>query len=135
MNVFTCTGNLGRDPELRNAGGTNVCDFSVAVRAGFGDRESTLWVKATVWGNRAQSMADKLAKGDLVSVTGELSEEEWTDRDGNARKDLALNVSDVTFLKLKAWEEGESTQSRPAESTQSRPARSAEPEPEDDIPF
>jgi len=33
MNVFTASGNIGRDAEVRNAGGTSVAGFSCYWRA------------------------------------------------------------------------------------------------------
>lgn len=50
MNVFTFTGNLGRDCRTGNAGGTSVCNFSVAVKSGYGQNEQTIWVDCALWG-------------------------------------------------------------------------------------
>ena len=42
MNVFTFSGNLGRDAEQRyTAGGDSAVSFSVAVKSGFGDKAVT----------------------------------------------------------------------------------------------
>ena len=42
MNVLTATGNLGQDCEVKQVGGSTVCNFSVAMKAGFGEKAQTV---------------------------------------------------------------------------------------------
>ena len=73
MNVFSFTGNLGKDCRRGNAGSTAVVNFSVAVKSGFGDNEQTMWVDVALWGKQAESkLPDYLLKGQSVAVSGEL---------------------------------------------------------------
>lgn len=77
MDKVFLSGNLGRDPELRyTQSGTAVCDFSVGVRRSVkqGDKfeKATVWYKCTAWGKTAESVNNYLAKGDGVTVEGEL---------------------------------------------------------------
>lgn len=76
MFYATIAGNLGRDAELRNAGGTDVLNFSVAVQTGFGQREKTEWVGCAIWGRRGRSLAQYLTKGTPVTAIGEFSTRE-----------------------------------------------------------
>ncbi len=99
MNVFTCTGNLGNDAEVRHTQSSTVCGFSLAVRAGYGKNESTLWLRCSLWGKRAEGdLPSFLTKGTTVAVSGELSEREWEDRDGNTRKSLEMRINDLTLV-------------------------------------
>ena len=76
MNVFTFSGNLGKDCRQGNAGGTDVCNFSVAVKSGYGDKQQTVWVDCAYWGKGGSAVAQYLTKGQGVAVTGELGTKE-----------------------------------------------------------
>ena len=98
MNTFTFTGNIGKDAELRyTPSGNAVASFSVAVKAGFGERESTVWVRCQLWGQQAERMTAHLLKGARVGVSGELSAREWTDKQGAKQTSLEVDVKQVTF--------------------------------------
>lgn len=95
-------GRLGSDPALRYlASGKAVADLRIVfskrkkTEAGGWVEDGSLWVKATVWDKHAEFVAESLSKGDSVIVSGELSESEWTDREGNVRKSLDLKVYDI----------------------------------------
>jgi len=99
MNNWNFTGNLGRDCESRYlANGDPVTSFSVGVKAGYGNSEKTVWAKCAIFGKRAESLAPYLTKGAQVAVTGEISLNEWKDKEGNARTDLQVRVQDVTLI-------------------------------------
>ena len=77
MNLFAFTGNIGGDVKVNNAGGTAVANFSVAVKAGYGDKAQTIWIACALWGKQAESkLVDYLVKGQGVAVSGELSTRE-----------------------------------------------------------
>ncbi len=77
LNVFTFSGNLGRDCKVNNVGGTAVCNFAVAAKSGYGDKEQTMWVDCALWGKQAESrLTDYLLKGKKVTVSGELGTRE-----------------------------------------------------------
>lgn len=77
MNLLALTGNLGSDCRINQVSGTTVCNFSVAMKSGFGDRAQTIWVDCALWGKAAEGkLPDYLKKGQQVAVTGELSTRE-----------------------------------------------------------
>lgn len=118
MNVFSFTGNLGRDAEKRHtSNGDSIVSFSVAVKAGFGKNEKTAWVKCILWGKRGESIVDYLKKGTQVGVSGEFSMSEWTDKEGNKRTDPEVNVQNVTLLGGKK-DNSDDKQSAPAKKSQ-----------------
>ena len=99
MNVFTFTGNLGKDAERRSAGNSTVADFSVSVKSGFGNNEKLMWIKCAVWGKRAEGgLVDLLTKGTPVCVSGELSQREWTNQSGEIKTSLECRVNEVTLM-------------------------------------
>lgn len=91
-------GNVGRDAEVRNAGGTPVCGFSVAVTMGFGDKQTTQWVNCSLWGKRAESVAQYLTKGKQVTVWGQLSLRSYEGKSGPATS-LECRVDELKLHK------------------------------------
>ncbi|WP_448205423.1 single-stranded DNA-binding protein [Azospirillum sp. sgz302134] len=98
MNVWTFTGRLGADPELRTTqSGEKVLGFRVANDVGFGERKTTQWVECSLWGKRGESLAPFLKKGDLIVVSGELMLREFEKRDGTRGAGLSVRVSEVAL--------------------------------------
>ena len=113
LHHLSITGRLGRDPDLRDAGGKPVLELSVAVnhRAKQNGAWSDVatWFRATVWGARASSLATLLHKGDRVAVSGDLEPREYRAKDGAAKLSLELANASVYLLGSK--------QDRPAQHT------------------
>ena len=103
MNVFTFTGHLGKDCVTSTTqSGTSVCEFSVAVSSGYGDREKTTWVRCALFGKRAEgSLPQYLAKGQKVAVSGELTLDEW-EKDGVKNSMLKVNVNSLDLIGQKS---------------------------------
>ena len=82
INVFTASGHVGKDMELRYTQNQKaIGSFSLPVKQGFGEHGKTSWVGVKLFGKRAESLKDKLTKGTPVFVTGEFVLEEW-EKDG-----------------------------------------------------
>tara|TARA_R110002096_G_scaffold135629_1_gene287696 strand:+ start:705 stop:1121 length:417 start_codon:yes stop_codon:yes gene_type:complete len=138
MNVFTFTGNLGKECRTANHG-TPVCNFAVAVKSGFGDKAVTMWVDCALWGKQAESkLVDYLVKGQQVAVSGELGM-----REHEGKSYLTCRVSNISLVGGKA--EGaapQQQQQQPArqqqqarQPAQQQPAPMVEPSFDDDLPF
>lgn len=96
MNVITVAGTLGKDAELKKmANGDAIANFSVADSQG--RDKPTIWWNCGLYGKRAESLAQYLTKGQAVTVTGSVSEREWTSKDGEKRKSMDVRVSDVAL--------------------------------------
>ena len=99
-NVCTFAGRLGRNPELKyTPAGQAVAKFSIAVNA---PKDKTLWLEVTVWRQTAEFANNYLTKGSQVVVTGALDEDEWTGKDGEKRKKLVLNATNLQAVGSKA---------------------------------
>lgn len=126
FNKITVLGYLGKDPEIRYlTDGTAVCSFSVATTERKKDKsgdyhDATMWFKVNVWGKQGEAANQYLSKGSQVYVDGRLSQQEYTDRDGNKRTSLEVRASEVQFLSSKAQGESVSqpAQQRPIGQTQ-----------------
>ena len=104
MNKLTIIGNLTRDPELRTtSGGTNVCDFTVAVNRrkrndNQGGQPEADFFRVTAWRERGELCAKYLSKGSKVCVIGPVSVRAYTGNDGATRASLEVTADEVEFL-------------------------------------
>ena len=145
INRVVITGNLTRDPELRNIpSGTAVCNLRIASNSRTKDASGS-WVDkpnyfdVTVWGAQGENCAQYLAKGRPVAIDGRLNWREWQDQQGNKRQSVDIIADSVQFLGSR--EGGDNNGGRftpqsdvPADTSDyvSAPAGSSG---EDDIPF
>lgn len=130
MNNCTFAGRLGRDAKTRNVGDTQATSFSLAVDeyAGRGERR-TLWVDCTIWGERGAKLAEFLAKGTPVAVSGQAGVRTYEGQ-GGTNAVLTLRVAEIALLGSKADSE------RPAATKCQAPAAQAPASvQDDDIPF
>lgn len=99
MNLFTCTTRLYKDAEQRyTQSGDSIVSFKGAVDSGYGQNKATTWIKFTLFGKRGESLLPYLKDKTQVAVSGELSNREYTDKEGQKRYSLEVRVNDVTLL-------------------------------------
>ena len=97
MNKLIIIGNLVRDPESRSLPtGVNLCTFTVAVN-GRKDEEVSFF-RVTTWRGLAENCQRFLAKGRKVAVTGAVSLNTYTAKDGTTKASLEVNADEVEFL-------------------------------------
>lgn len=86
MNSVVMSGNVGKDPEIRETtNGTKVATYSLAVyRANPKDKEKPLtdWYNVVAWGEQAEQVVTNLKKGTKVLVTGRFQTRNYEDKDG-----------------------------------------------------
>ena len=148
MTIMTGLMRLGRDAELRHTSdGTPVTTLSLAYNYGKPDQHGgsrpTTWVKASLWGKRAEALAQFLTKGSTHNfVLDDVRLETFTRQDGAQGAAIAARVLDV---ELGPKGQAQGTSAAPARATpQPRPApapAAAQPpsadvaDMDDDIPF
>jgi single-strand DNA-binding protein len=54
-----------------------------------------LFIDILVFGKYAENLAESVGKGDTVMVKGRLSPNNWTDKEGNERKDLRIMADEI----------------------------------------
>ena len=92
-------GHLGQDPELKYSQGGNVfATGSIAVKTGYGERATTTWWKYTIFGKKAELLAEWATKGQAVLLIGTPYQEEWTGKDGTVNKTAKLDAWDFTVI-------------------------------------
>lgn len=126
LNVCNFTGRLGRDPETREAGGTTVTGFSLAVDA-FRKDDEALWLDVSVWGKAGENVAKFCSKGSAVAVSGRIGLRMYEKKDGTAAASVTLDARDVVFIGSK----GDNASSGGSSPVSSRSGAGADK----DIPF
>ncbi len=97
MNKIFIIGNLVRDPELRaTPSGVAVCTFTIAVNGRKPD--DTQFFRITTWRQTAENCQRFLTKGRKVAVTGAVSLNTYTAKDGTTKASLEVNADEVEFL-------------------------------------
>ncbi|MFJ4009423.1 single-stranded DNA-binding protein [Streptomyces sp. NPDC090026] len=98
---ITGTGRLTADPELRfTSSGKAVASVPLAFNSrrkndrGEWEDGDTFYVRGTVWERLAENVAESLAKGMEVLVSGELRTESW-EKDGQKYERPALLIRSI----------------------------------------
>lgn len=96
MNSITVAGQLGKDAELRHLpNGDPVANFSVADSQG--KDKDAIWWNCQLFGKRAESLSQYLAKGQAVTITGSVSQRKYTDKNGQERISTDVRVNEVAL--------------------------------------
>jgi single-strand DNA-binding protein len=105
MNNITIHGTVGQEPELRFSASNNaVLTFSVADNYGKDDKKKTTWHNVIVFGKVAENVANSIAKGTSVLITGRYEQEEFTKKDGTKGKTTKLIADEVgVSCRWNAW--------------------------------
>lgn len=101
LNRTIIMGRLTKDPELRRTkSGVSVASFTLAVdrdfKASDGTRE-TDFIDCVAWRNSAEFVCKYFSKGQLAVVDGRLQIQNWTDQEGNNRRNAQVVVDSVYF--------------------------------------
>ena len=101
-NTVTLIGNVTRDPELRfTPSGASIASFGLAVNRFWNDRqtgerrEQTSFFDIACWGQLGQNVAESLAKGTRVVVTGRLEQRSWETEQGDKRSKVEVVADEV----------------------------------------
>jgi single-strand DNA-binding protein len=101
---ITIAGNITEDQPRFNftREGTPAANFTVADNSWRRDSDSGEWQQtdATFWpvavfGGQAERVAEQVSKGDRVIVTGRVQTHQWTDQDGNRRRELRIRADEI----------------------------------------
>jgi len=101
--TITVIGNLTNDPELRfTPSGSAVANFTIASTPRTFDRQSnewkdgeTLFLRASVWREAAENVAESLTKGMRVIVSGRLKSRSYETKEGQKRTVIELEVDEI----------------------------------------
>lgn len=100
---ITVIGNLTNDPELRfTPSGSAVANFTIASTPRTFDAQSkewkdgdTLFLRASVWRETAENVAESLTKGMGVIAQGRLKSRSYETKEGEKRTVTELEVDEI----------------------------------------
>ena len=118
LNHICIMGRLVRDPELRRtSSGVAVANFTIAVDRDFspkdGGEKKVDFIDCIAWRQVGEFVSKHFTKGRMAIVSGRLEIREWTDKEGNKRRNAEVVADSVYFGDSKKSEQGDSTYSAP----------------------
>jgi single-strand DNA-binding protein len=101
--TITLIGNLTNDPDLRfTPAGAAVANFTIASTPKTFDKNKNEWVdgetlflRASVWREAAENVAESLTKGMRVIVSGRLKSRSYDTKEGEKRTVIELEVDEI----------------------------------------
>lgn len=103
------------DAEMKSLGTTSVSSVNLAFNRSYKDKDGqwqkeTSFVKAQIFGPRAEKFSQFVKKGTPVCVEGYLKQDSWNTKEGEKRNILVLNLSSFEIAqKLNGENKTEST--------------------------
>ena len=96
VNKIILVGNVGRDPEIRNAqDGTKIANFSVATSETWRDKatgerkDKTQWHRVVIFNDRLADVAQQyVKKGMKVFVEGQLQSRKYPDKETGQEREI-----------------------------------------------
>lgn len=111
INKVILTGNLTKDPELRETGkGTPVCELRIACNTAV--KKDGAWesrpnyFQVNVWGGMAENCEKYLNKGSKVAIDGRLEWQKWEAQDGKTNSRVVVVANQIEFLSTKKADSG-----------------------------
>jgi single-strand DNA-binding protein len=104
MNHIILMGRLVKDPDVSYANsGTTIGRFTIAVDRRFkreGQPEADFF-NCTTFGKQAEFVEKYLKKGTKILLSGELQNNNYTDKDGVAHYSVSVIVNEIEFAESK----------------------------------
>lgn len=123
VNKVILVGNVGRDPEMNQAGDSLIANVSLATTEVWKDRktgernEETEWHRLVFFGKTAEIVRDYVRKGTSLYVEGKIKTQKWQDKDTGAdRYSTSIYASVMQMLGGSNASQQNSGQQRPAQS-------------------
>jgi single-strand DNA-binding protein len=84
-----------------------LASFGLAVNRRWQNRQTQEWEEAvsfidvTVWGQQAENVAQSLAKGSRVMVSGRFEQQSWEDKAGGGKRSKIVVIADEVAPSLR----------------------------------
>lgn len=106
LNKVILLGRLTKNVELRHTqAGVPVASFTLAVDRDFKDKQTgekaTDFIDVVAWRQTGEFVSKFFSKGRMAVVEGRLQLRDWTDKDGNKRKNAEVVADNVYFADSK----------------------------------
>ncbi len=106
INSVVLMGRLTYEPELRTTpSGVSVLRFQIACDRNYqksGEERKADFIDVTAWRQTAEFISRYFHKGSMIAVEGSIQTDNYTDKDGNKRKQVQVIANNVSFCGSKA---------------------------------
>lgn len=117
VNKAIILGRLGKDPEIRSVGNSDVANLSVATSERWKSKntgeweEKTEWHRVNVWGEKGKGsikfIEENLRKGDQVYLEGQIETRKWKDQQDVEKFSTEIKVSAFGGTIQKIWDKND----------------------------
>lgn len=125
--TVTIIGRVGTEPEFRSFGSSENVKFRVITsdrrknEDGIWEDNNTSGWNVVAWGKLAESCKNIIEKGQEVFILGSIREDSWTDKEGNNRKTIEVNASNIAVSTFAIQKAGKSVKSEEFANSSSSP--------------
>lgn len=118
QNLVILTGRLGVDVELQDVNGTDLAKFRMVTWHKWKDEngewhQRNQWHNISKWGKGAKYLPDRIQKGDMAVVTGEIEYSEYENKDGDTVYFTTIKAATVQKIHMKKEETKEDPKQEP----------------------
>lgn len=99
-NLTILTGRITKDLELKQAGQTQVTNFSLAVDNPF-KKDDTSFFDIVAFGKTAELLNNYCGKGSKILIEGNLKQDRFQDKEGHNRSVVRVIANRIEFLDSK----------------------------------
>lgn len=96
INKVIIQGRLTADVELKDVGGFNMTEITVAWSEKYKETETKCFLRCKAWRNTAEFLQKYFKKGQEIVIEGRLVTESW-EKDGQKQSRTICNVEKVNF--------------------------------------
>lgn len=105
-NEIKLVGNLVRDPDIYESENGKHARIRMAANTKRGDKEDTLFIDVKLFGFAYRDFEYfSPNKGDKIAVVGRLSVDEFTDKNGNERREAVVYANNLFKIAKRASQE------------------------------
>lgn len=114
INVVALMGRMTYEPELRTTpSGVSVLRFQVACDRNYQkdtQKRQADFIDCVAWRQTAEFISRYFHKGSMIAVEGTIQTSNYTDKDGNKRKQIEVLANNVSFCGGKSENGSQGTQ-------------------------
>lgn len=139
INMVALMGRLTFEPEVRTTpSGVSVMHFQIACDRSYqksGQDRQADFIDCVAWRQTAEFISRYFHKGSMIAVEGTIQTSNYTDKDGNKRKQVEVLANNVSFCVSKSETGGAAgSQTEPSYSSADNSDFDEIPD-DDDLPF
>lgn len=139
INMVALMGRLTYEPELKSTpNGLSVIRFSVAVDRAYqpqGQERQADFIDCVAWRQTAEFISRYFHKGSMIAVEGTIQTSNYTDKNGNKRKQVEVVANNVSFCGSKNEQGTAAPQDKPNLNIDNNDDFEEIVDDDDDLPF